>query len=332
MRILILGGTSFLGKHVADVAIDHKHAVTLFNRGKTNPGAVPGIELIRGDRDGRLEGLRGRRWDMAFDFSGHVPRVVGLSARLLEEAVDHYTFISSISVYADFSRKRMKEDAEVLELLDPDTEDVGQYYGALKSRCESVVHSFFDGRALIIRPGLIVGPYDLSDRFTYWVRRFARGGEILVPGRPEHPVQFIDARDLAKWVVGLAEQRVTGVFNATGPARTTTMADLWRLMLKGTGSNGRLTWLPDDFLLKENVGEWQNLPLWIAEKTGWPGFMTINIDRALSHGLVCRALEDTVRDTLQWDRQRTQSDPLHAGLSADQEEVLYQHWLAQAGS
>lgn len=329
MRILILGGTVFLGKHVVDVAIDHGHEMTLFNRGQTNPGEFPAIETICGDRDGILEGLRGRRWDMAFDFSGHVPRMVRLSAQLLQGVVDHYTFISSISVYANFSCEGMKEDAEMLELVDPAAEDVGKYYGALKGQCEREVHAFFDDRALVIRPGLIVGPHDPSDRFTYWVRRFARGGEILVPGRPERPVQFIDARDLAQWVVGLAEQRVTGVFHATGPARTTTMAEFVAALVKGTGSSGRLTWLPDEFLLRENVGEWQDLPLWIADNTGWPGFMTINIDRALSHGLVFRALEDTVRDTLQWDRQRTQSDHLHAGLGEEQEEVLYQHWHAQ---
>lgn len=331
MRILILGGTAFLGKHVVDVAVEHGHEVTLFNRGLTNPGQFPGIETVRGDRDGSMEGLRGRRWDMAFDFSGHIPRVVRLSSRLLQGAVDHYTFISSISVYSDFGGQGMKEDSEMLELVDPDTEDVGQYYGALKGQCEREVHTFFGNRALIIRPGLIVGPDDPSDRFTYWVRRFARGGEIVVPGRPERPVQFIDARDLAQWVVELAEHGIAGVFHATGPARATTMEKLVAGLVKGTGSTGRVTWIPDEFLLKENVGEWQDLPLWIADKTGWPGFMTINIDRAISHGLVFRTLEDTVRDTLQWDRRRIQSDHLHAGLGVEREEILYQRWLAQAG-
>ena len=229
MRVLILGGTVFLGRHLVEAAVTRGHNVTIFTRGQ-NPADLPaGVEALRGDRDGDLSALTDRRWDAAIDTSGYAPRIVRASAELLVESVGHYSFISSISVYHDLAQVGMQEDAPVATLADPAVEEVtGETYGALKALCEQAAEAVMPGRVLVVRPGLIVGPYDPTDRFTYWPHRVAAGGEVLAPGRPEQRVQYIDARDLAGWTLSLVERAQVGVYHATGPAAPLTMRPCWR--------------------------------------------------------------------------------------------------------
>src|SRR5215207_6972979 len=227
MDLLILGGTGFLGRHLVEAALGEGHRPTLFNRGLSEPGLFPEVEKLEGDRDGDLSALRGRRWDAVIDTCGYVPRVVEASARLLAEAVDHYTFVSSISVYSDDIALGADEGAPVGELPDPRVEVVtGETYGGLKALCERAAEEELPGRVLNVRPGLISGPHDPTDRFTYWPRRIAAGGEVLAPDRPERKVQYIDVRDLAAWIVEMAQEQQTGMYNATGPDYELTMGRL----------------------------------------------------------------------------------------------------------
>lgn len=322
MKILILGGTTFLGRHLVLTAKSKGHEVTLFNRGQTNPELFPDIEKLVGDRDGNLRALKDREWDAVIDTSGYVPRVVRQSCSILKDHVDRYIFVSSISVYHDFSKVGMDEAAPVLQLEDPTSEDVRQHYGALKALCETEVQTAFHERALVIRPGLIVGPHDPTDRFTYWVRRFSKGGDILLPESKEDTVQFIDVRDLSEWTIDLVEQKTSGVFNATGPQTELTFKQfVEQLKFLGTTTvNER--WVDESFLLEKGVREFLDLPLWISKKTGWPGFMSVDISKALNNGLTFRPLAETVRDTHSWDQTRDQHEALKAGLTADREAEL----------
>jgi len=248
MRILILGGTEFLGRHLVDAALTSGHEVTLFNRGRTNPDLYPDVEKLRGDRDGNLAVLRSRQWDAVIDTSGYVPRVVRQSVELLKEAAQHYTFVSSISVYVDFSRIGMDENASVGTLENVTTENVSEHYGALKALCEQEVQSTFGERALVVRPGLIVGSHDPTDRFTYWVRRFSQGVEVLVPGRCDYPVHLIDVRDLAEWMIRMVENKVSGVFNTTGPEKALTMEKFVGDLVDAIPSPGNATWVSEEFI------------------------------------------------------------------------------------
>ena len=302
MKILILGGTVFLGRHLVEAALARGHEVTLFNRGN-NPHLFPEVEKLRGDRDGGLDVLRGGRWDVVIDTSGFVPRIVRASAELLADTVELYVFISSLSVIADTRVPGADESAPVGTLDDPTIEDAtGKAYGPLKALCEQAVEQVMPGRALNIRPGLIVGPHDPTGRFTYWPVRVARGGEVLAPGRPERRIQFIDARDLAEWTIRMSESRQTGVFNATGPDRILTMKELLETCREVSGSDARFTWVDDKFLVEAGVGEWMELPLWLSESApeAQRGFLAFNCDKAIAHGLTFRPLADTVRDTLHW--------------------------------
>ena len=327
MRILILGGTKFLGRHLAEAALAQGHDVTLFNRGNQSAGLYPEAEHLRGDRDGNLSALAGRSWDVAFDTSGYVPRVVRASAELLAGAVEHYTFVSSISVYADWPKApTIDERAPVGTLADPSVEEVnGETYGPLKALCEQVVQQTLPGRALVVRPGLIVGPYDPTDRFSYWPHRVARGGETLAAGRPERPVQVIDARDLAVWMLRMAAERATGVYNATGPAYSLPMAELLEESRRVSGSDATFTWLPDDFLEQQQIGEWVELPLWIPEKEGL-GVGDVNCSRAISAGLTFRPLAKTVRATLDWLATRPGDYAWQAGLTPEREAEALAAW------
>lgn len=328
MRILILGGTEFLGRHLVDAALANGHEVTLFNRGQTNPELFPDVEKLRGDRDGNLDALRGRNWDAVIDTSGYVPRVVRQSVELLKDTVQHYTFVSSISVYEDFSHVGMDENAPVGTLEDATNENISEDYGALKALCEQEVQAGFGARVFIVRPGLIVGPYDPTDRFTYWVRRFAQGGEVLVPGRRDYPVQFIDVRDLAEWMIRMVENKVSGVFNATGPEKALTMEELIGHLEDVIPSLGNATWVSEEFLESQGVQEWVELPLWISDRTGWPGFTSVNVSRAIAHGLTYRPLRETILDTLRWDQTGPQEGNLKAGLSRERELDLLRKWKA----
>jgi nucleoside-diphosphate-sugar epimerase len=327
MRVLILGGTRFLGRHLAAAALAQGHAVTLFNRGNQSEGLFPEAEHLRGDRDGDLTALEGRRWDVAIDTSGYVPRIARASAQLLANAVEHYTFVSSISVYAGWPEiPRIDENSPVGTLADPTVEEInGETYGPLKALCEQVVQEALPGRALIVRPGLIVGPYDPTDRFSYWPYRVARGGEMLAPGRPEGLAQVIDGRDLAEWIVRMATERATGVYNATGPAYPLTMQALLAESQRVSGSETTITWIPDDFLEQRQIGEWVELPLWIPEKQG-PGVGDVNCSRAWSAGLAFRPLAETIRDTLDWLATRPTDYSWKAGMTPEREAETLAAW------
>ncbi len=266
MKFLLLGGPRFLGRHLIDSALARGHEITLFNRGKTNPELYPELEKLVGDRDGGLEPLRGRRWDAVLDTCGYVPRLVDASACLLAGAADFYTFISSISVYQNFQTAGMDESAPVGTLEDQSVEEItGETYGPLKALCEQAVERHFPARALLVRAGLIVGPYDPSDRFTYWVMRAQRGGAVLAPGEPTSPVQLVDGRDLAAWIIQMAEKKIAGVFNATGPDEPLSMQEVLEACLVVSEGRGEMAWIPGDFLTGAGIAPWTELPLWIPE-------------------------------------------------------------------
>jgi 2'-hydroxyisoflavone reductase len=301
VRLLVLGGTVFLGRAVVDAALADGHEVTIFTRGRTNPDLYPEVERLVGDRDGGLGPLADGAWDAVVDTSGFVPRIVRQSAELLRDAVGRYVFVSSVSVYADFSAPP-DETSPVAELADPASEEVMRDYGALKAACEQVVEEVYGGeRAVIVRPGLIVGPHDPTGRFTYWPRRIAEGGRVIAPGRPEAPVQVIDVRDLGEWVVNLADEGPGGVFNAVGPAVPLTFGGLFDACRAAIGSDAEPVWVDDEVLLAAGVEPWSELPLWLAGHEH-AGMLQASHARAIAAGLRFRALEDTIRATLEWDR------------------------------
>ena len=335
MNLLILGGTIFLGRYLVEAALARGHQVTLFNRGQHSPELYPGVEKLRGDRDGGLAALRGRRWDAVVDTSGYLPRVVRASAELLADAVGHYTFISSISVYPHFRVMGQDESAPVGTLDDPTVEEVtGESYGPLKALCEQAAEQALPGRTLIVRPGLIVGPHDYSDRFTYWVRRVAQGGELLAPSHPGWRTQIIDVRDLAEWTLRMVERQQAGVYNATGPDYVLTFGDILDTCRMVSDSDARFTWVSEEFLVENGVTPWVELPLWIPQSDpDMLGFSDISCAKAIAAGLVFRDLAATVRDTLGWDATRadTTEPPARAlqpraGLAPEREVELLRAW------
>lgn len=280
MKALVLGGTKFLGRAFVEAALARGHELTLFNRGETNADLFPEVEQLRGDRTEGLSALAGRAWDAVIDPSGYVPRVVRESAEQLSES-GRYVFVSSISVYPDFDEPRTEADPTA-ELGDASADKLApdySNYGALKALCEAEVERVFGERSLIVRPGLIVGPHDPTGRFTYWAHRLARGGEILAPGPPDRPTQFVDVRDLATWIVDAVENGLSGTFNATSEGIA------WSELLAGAP----VTWVSDDFLLERAVGEWMELPLWIAG-TG----MRVDVSSAVAGGLRFRPVPETI--------------------------------------
>jgi 2'-hydroxyisoflavone reductase len=309
VRLLILGGTKFLGRATAEAAIRRGHELALFTRGRTNPELFPEAEKLIGDRDGDLTALAGRSWDAVVDLSGFVPRLVSQSV----EAVDapYYLFVSSRSVYSDYSRPT--DEAGPVH-GDVDSEDVSKHYGELKAMCERVARR---GPGAIVRPGLIVGPHDPTGRFTYWPYRLARGGDVLAPGAPDDPVTLIDVRDLGKWLVRLCEERTDGIFNAVD---VKTWGDMLDACLRVTASKARLVWVPSDWLLERGVGEWMELPLWIASP-GHEYFHRVPNDAAASAGLTFRPLDETARATL--EAAHTTEE---AGLNPAREEELLRAW------
>jgi 2'-hydroxyisoflavone reductase len=317
-----------VGRHLTEGALKAGHEVTLFNRGKTNPELYQDVEHLVGNRDGGLDVLRGRKWDVVIDTCGYVPRVVRDSAELLADAVQHYTFISSISVYSDSTIYGMDENAPLSTIDDESREDVtGDTYGALKVLCERAAEAAMPGRVLHVRSGLIVGPFDPTDRFTYWPVRVAMGGEVLAPGKPDMCVQFIDARDEADWILRTAEARKTGTYNVTGPGTPMTMSSLLEVCKAVTGSDATFTWVDDDFLVKHEVSPFSELPLWIPET--YNGLQAVSIERALADGLTFRPLADTIRDTLHWNSTRTGANSgaqPRAGMMRDREDKLLAEW------
>lgn len=327
MKLLVLGGTVFLGRYIVAAALSRGHQVTLFNRGQHNPDLFSNVEKLRGDRDGNLEALHGRPWDAVIDTCGYVPRIVRASAELLARSVEHYTFISSISVYADFSVLDLNETAPVGKLQDETVEKItGETYGPLKALCEQAVTSVMPNRALIVRPGLIVGPHDPTDRFTYWPYRIAQGGEVLAPGRPDRRVQIIDVRDLAEWIVGMSEAQKTGTYNATGPDYALTMGQLLETCRSVSRSDATFTWVDEKFLLDAGVQPWMEVSLWVPDTEEHRGFSAVNCTKAISGGLSFRPLAETVRDTLAWVATRPSDVPWRAGLKREREKELLQQW------
>ena len=328
LKILILGGTGFLGPHLVESARARGHGITLFNRGKTHPELFPDVEKLRGDRDGKLDALQGRKWDAVVDTSGYVPRIVRMSAELLAPAVKQYVFISSISVYPDDVKPGANEGTPVQELSEPGSEEVRKHYGALKALCERAAEAAMPGRATNVRPGLIVGPGDPTDRYTYWPVRIDRGGEALVPGTPEDPVQYVDARDLAAWIVHVVESRTVGVYNATGPERRLGIGAMLASCRKAARAPAALSWVPEKFLDEHKVSAWTDMPVWTGASGG---LSSIDCTKAIRAGLRFRSADDTAKDTLAWwntlpDERRKK---LRAGLSPEREQEVLAAWKAR---
>jgi 2'-hydroxyisoflavone reductase len=330
MQILILGGTRFLGRALVGALQERDHTITLVNRGLSDPSAFPHLEQIHTDRSADLSALSGRHFDAVIDTSGNIPAVVGYSASMLAGSTDHYTFISSISVYADASQPGTTEEGRLAVLADPEvTEITAETFGGLKVLCEQAAERAMPGRILTIRPGLIVGPYDNSDRFTYWPHRVAAGGEVLAPGRPDRGVQFIDLRDLAEWNVKLIEKGVTGTFNAVSPAGMFDMRTVLETSRAVSGSDASFTWVSDAFLEQNQAGPWLEVPLWLPESDSESaGFFAFSAQKAAAAGLTIRPLEDTIRAVLEWDAARPEHT-WRAGLSRQRESELLQKWHQQ---
>jgi 2'-hydroxyisoflavone reductase len=340
LRILILGGTGFTGPQQVRYALDRGHKVTVFNRGKTHPGELPKeAEQLIGDRNGQLDALKGRTWDVVIDNPTSIPVWVRDAAQVLKGNVDRYVFISTISVYSDNSKPGMDETGPLAKYTGPDamketqaTLKASNYglYGPLKALSEAEVEKWFPGKALIIRPGLIVGPGDESDRFTYWPVRVARGGEVLAPGNPTDPVQFIDARDLAEWTIRMVEQGTTGIFNATGPKSTLTMGQMLGGIKKVTKTDARFTWVDADFLAAQKVSPWSDMPVWVPPKGDEAGFSRISVKRAVDKGLTFRSVPDTTRATLDWFRKQSaeRQAKLRAGIQPEREREVLAAWHA----
>ncbi len=337
-KLLILGGTGFLGPQLVEVARARGHTVTLFNRGKTRPGLFPDVEKLQGDRDPNkgegLKALQGRQWDAVIDTSGYVPRVVKASAELLAPNVGHYVFFSSISVYADMSKPGVDETAPVATVQDETTEDVRQHYGALKALCEKAAEAAMPGRVTNIRPGLIVGPDDPTDRFTYWPVRVERGGEVLAPGDGMDPMQFIDARDLAAWTILAVERAHVGVYNAVGPREPLPMREMLEACQKAGGNKATLTWADTAFLEKHNVQPWGDMPAWIPRTGEDKGMGRVSSAKAVALGLTFRPVEETVRDTLAWWKAQPpeRQAKLRSGLSAEREREVLAAWHQEKGT
>lgn len=330
MRILILGGTVFLGRALTEAALMRGHEVTLFHRGQSNPDIFPQVNHILGDRTKDLSALDGRQWDAVIDTSGYLPKVVQASAEKLQSS-GHYTFISSVSAYRDFITAP-DEDTPVAQLQDASEEKVtNETYGPLKALCEQAAETAMPGRVLIIRPGLIVGPYDPTDRFSYWPYRVTQGGEVLAPGDSERKVQFIDVRDLAEWNLRMVEQGKTGVFNATGPYPSPTMEELLENCKSTSGSSALFTWVSESFLLDQGVEPWIEMPLWVPQSDPeLAGFFEVNISKAMSAGLTFRLMTETVQATLDWLAERSPDHSWRAGLRREREAELLLAWKQAA--
>ena len=321
-KLLILGGTAFLGPELVEAAQSAGWTVTLFNRGKTNPHLFPDVEKLRGDRRNDLSALEGRSWDAVVDTSGYFPKDVAASASLLARSVGLYVFISTISVYGDTSKPGIDERSPVAKTDQPDADKVtGANYGALKALCEEAAERAMPGKALVIRPGLIIGPGDTSDRFTYWPVRVARGGEVLAPGTPDDPVQLVDVRDLAVWTVAMIGRRRTGVFNATGPKEPLTFGPMLAACREASGSNATFTWVDAKTPEGLKIAPWSDMPCWVPPFGETAGSRRVSNGKAIGEGMTFRPIVETARDTLAWwktlpEERRTRPK---AGLTPERE-------------
>ena len=339
LRLLILGGTGFIGPHEVRYALERGHQVTIFNRGKEHvqwPGAV---EELLGDRNtGDLKSLEGREWDVCIDNPTTLPFWVRDAGNALKGRVKHYIFISTISVYAENKTPHADETAAVAPYTGTDAmaetldslHKTGELYGPLKALSEQEAEKQFPGHTTVIRPGLIVGPGDETDRFTYWPVRLSKGGEVLAPGDGSDPTQIIDARDLAQWIIHMAEARKIGTYNATGPAKPLVMRDMLGGVKAGIHADAKLEWVSTDFLAAEKVEPWSDMPAWIPGRGDFAGFGQRNINKALAAGLTFRPLTQTAADTLAWFKEQPaeRQEKMHAGIKPEREKEVLANWHA----
>jgi 2'-hydroxyisoflavone reductase len=338
LRILILGGTGFTGPFQIQYVLSRGHKITTFNRGKTHPGELPKeVEQLVGDRNGQLDALKNRQWDVVIDNPTSVPVWVRDAAQILKGNVDRYVFISTISVYADTSKPGVTEDAPLAKYTGADAMKETResliasnfaLYGPLKALSEAEAEKWFPKKTLVIRPGLIVGPRDETDRFTYWPVRIDHGGEVLAPGDPADPVQFIDGRDLAEWTIRMVEKGETGIYNATGPATKIGIGEMLRTIKTANASKADLTWVNADFLEAQKVAPWSDMPVWIPPRGEEAGAAQISNQRAVAKGLTFRPLAGTARDTLAWFKSQPaeRQAKLRAGITAEREKEVLTAW------
>lgn len=326
MKLLVIGGTRFIGRHLVSEAVARGHEVTLFNRGSL-PAPDGVAEVTLGDRDHDLEKLAGGSWDAVIDNVAYFPRQVRELVAAVAGRARHYTLVSTVSVYAEQDKAGLNEDSALLELADPSSEELtNESYGGLKVLCERELAASFPGSRLVIRPGLIVGPHDPTDRFTYWPARVAMGGAVLAPVGPEMPLQWIDVRDLATWMLDAAEAGLEGTFNAVSQAGRFIIGELLDASLTASGSGAEVVWAPESFLLEHEVRPFADLPLWIP--ADGIGFWHTDGSRAIAAGLKVRSVQDTVSATLDWYRSRL--DPqLRVGLTREREAQLVDAWRAK---
>jgi 2'-hydroxyisoflavone reductase len=327
--VLVLGGTGFIGPHVTEVALARGWKVTHFNRGKRDPDGVTGVETLLGDREGQLDSLKGRRWDVVIDNTGYIPKYCKMSADLLAPNTGYCLYISSISAYASFEKPNdIGSPTGVLENKDQE-EITNETYGPMKALCEQYVRDAYGRRCSIVRPGYIVGPLDPTDRFTYWPVRFARGGEMAVPGTAADPIQIVDVRDLADFMMGLVERQVDGYFNAVTPPGAVTMGSLMDTSRKVTGADTNLTWIDEEFIAEKAADV--NLAPWSAMKGPESGGSLTGIQASVEQGLKARPLEETVRDTLAWHETRPadRKAALRSGFTPEQEAAILAEWHAR---
>jgi 2'-hydroxyisoflavone reductase len=332
LKLLILGGTNFLGPQIVEAATHRGHTMTLFNRGKTHPGLFPDLEKLHGDRKTDMTALEGRKWDAVIDTSAYIPADVTRSATLLAPNVHQYLLISTVSVYAKLDKPGLDETAPLATTTEPDAEKVtNENYGALKALCEKAAAKAAAGKVTVIRPGLIVGPGDATDRFTYWPVRVARGGEVLAPGSPKDFTQFIDVRDLADFIVLCLEKKILGTFNADAQAGSITMGRLLDTCKRVSNSDATFVWADPKFLEEQKIGPWGDMPAWIPASGDDAGFGQVSAAKAKAAGLRYRPLDDTVKDTLAWLRTEPaeHQTKLKSGLSAEREAEALKAWHAR---
>ena len=339
LNILIIGGTGFMGPEQVEYALARGHRVTLVNRNRRGDLFGGKVAQLAGDLNGDMSALKGRSFDVVIDNPTTAPAWVRNVAQYLKGKVGHYIFVSTVAVYPDLSRPNIDESVATTPMppgvdpYNPNPEDRGKLYYALKSFSEREVQTNYPGISTIVRSGQIVGPRDDTDRLLYWVTRIARGGRVLAPGSPTAPTQIVDARDLGEWIIRLAETRTFGVFNATGPEKPLTIGEMLHGIKAVTTAGAQFTWVPAKFLVGEKVVEFNEVPVWVDPAGGWGGLYRVNIDRALAAGLTFRPLAATAKDALDWhasrpeaDRRRTEEAQKGIGLPPAREQALLAAW------